>query len=44
MAYGYIKTKGLNAMVTAISTKDSAPLTTPAGLRRGNVRSSENAG
>lgn len=43
-AYGYNKTKGLNAMVTAISTKNSAPLITTAGLRRGNVRSGANAG
>lgn len=44
VAYGYNKTKGLNAMVTAISTKNSAPLITTAGLRRGNVRSGANAG
>lgn len=43
-AYGYNKTKGLNAMVAAISTKNSAPLITAAGLRRGNIRSGANAG
>lgn len=44
VAYGYNHTKGLNAMVTAISTAESAPLITTAGLRRGNVRSGANAG
>ena len=43
-AYGYNRTKGLNAMIAAISTKDSAPLIAAAGLRRGNIRSGANAG
>lgn len=43
-AYGYNNTKGLNAMITAISTAKTAPLITTAGLRRGNVRSGANAG
>src|SRR5699024_2618101 len=43
-AYGYNRTKGLNAMITAISTKNSPPLIATAGLRGGNTRSGANAG
>jgi hypothetical protein len=43
-AYGYNKTKGLNAMIAAISTKTSPPVIATTGLRRGNVRSGAHAG
>lgn len=44
VAYGYNKTKGLNAIVATASTAGSAPVILAAGLRRGNARSGANAG
>nr|WP_206694047.1 IS1380 family transposase [Microbacterium lacticum] len=42
-AYGYSGVKGLNAMVAAVSTDQSAPVISDFGLRRGNARSGDNA-
>lgn len=42
-AYGYSGVRGLNAIIATVSTDDSAPVVAGFGLRRGNVRSGENA-
>lgn len=44
VAYGYNKTKGLNAILATISTDHSAPVIAQCGLRRGNIRSGANSG
>lgn len=43
-AYGYSKVRGLNALVITISTPTSLPVIGEFSLRRGNVRSGDNAG
>lgn len=43
VAYGYNKTKGLNALVAAVSTDTSLPVIAEAGLRRGNIKSGDHA-
>lgn len=44
VAYGYDKSKGLNAILATASTPASAPVVLVAGLRRGNIRSGAHAG
>jgi len=44
VAYGYNKTKGLNAILATISTDHSAPVIAQCGLRRGNIRSGAKSG
>lgn len=43
-AYGYSKVRGLNALIITISTPASLPVISEFSLRRGNVRSGDNAG
>lgn len=43
VAYGYNKTKGLNAILTTVSSDRCAPVIVGFGLRRGNVKSGEHA-
>ncbi|MFT3796897.1 MAG: IS1380 family transposase [Microbacterium sp.] len=42
-AFGYSGVRGLNALVVTITGQDAAPLVAEASLRRGNVRSGDNA-
>ena len=42
-AFGYSKVKGLNALAVTISTDSSAPVVGEFSLRRGNVKSGDNA-
>ena len=42
-AFGYSKVRGLNALVTMISTDGVAPIIADAQLRRGNVKSGDHA-
>lgn len=42
-AFGYSKVRGLNALIVTITGQDAAPLVAEASLRRGNVRSGDNA-
>lgn len=42
-AYGYSGVRGLNALVVTVTGQDAAPVIAEASLRRGNVRSGDNA-
>jgi hypothetical protein len=42
-AYGYSGVRGLNALLVTITGQDAAPVIAEASLRRGNVRSGDNA-
>jgi hypothetical protein len=42
-SYGYTKVKGLNAIITTVSTDHSAPLIVAGGLRKGSTRSGKGA-
>lgn len=42
-AFGYSRVRGLNALIVAITGQDAAPVIAEASLRRGNVRSGDNA-
>lgn len=42
-AFGYSGVRGLNALVVTITGQDAAPVIAEASLRRGNVRSGDNA-
>src|SRR5699024_8007034 len=44
VAYGYNKTKSLNAILATISSDHSAPLISQFGRRRGNIRSGAKSG
>lgn len=41
--YGYSGVRGLNALVVTVTGQDAAPVIAEASLRRGNVRSGDNA-
>lgn len=42
-AYGYSGVRGLNALLVTVTGQDAAPVIAEAALRRGNVRSGDNA-
>lgn len=42
-AYGYSGVRGLNALLVTVTGQDAAPVIAEASLRRGNVRSGDNA-
>ena len=42
-AYGYSGVRGLNALIVTVTGQDAAPVIAEASLRRGNVRSGDNA-
>ncbi len=42
-AYGYSGIRGLNALLVTVTGQDAAPVIAEASLRRGNVRSGDNA-
>jgi len=42
-AYGYSGVRGLNALIVTVTGQDAAPVIAEAALRRGNVRSGDNA-
>lgn len=42
-AFGYSGVRGLNALLVTVTGQDAAPLVAEASLRRGNVRSGDNA-
>ncbi|WP_218958092.1 transposase [Actinomyces trachealis] len=43
VAWGYNKVKGLNAIIVTVSTPASVPVVVGIGLRRGSIRSGQNA-